>query len=131
MTPEKQRIAIAKACGAKNIRIVDMGSRIVADFPRYSHRYLPDYPNDLNAMHEAEKVIGFDEEIKGQNYRNMLFHLVSVRPLVVHASASHRAEAFLKVLGRWKDRKPQPSALCHSTVKIRDYQSAAARKESK
>lgn len=34
MTPEAQRIAIAEACGA------------------YS-KFCPDYPNDLNAMHEA------------------------------------------------------------------------------
>jgi len=67
MTSEKQRIAIAEACGWKWIRSPEqvaftagftMPDKWVIDphgtlqFPHNA----PDYLNDLNAMHEAEKL---------------------------------------------------------------------------
>jgi hypothetical protein len=44
MSP-KQRIAIAEACGWKKLSM-SLGLDL-----------MPDYPNDLNAMHDAEKVL--------------------------------------------------------------------------
>lgn len=52
MNPEAQRIAIAKACGWTHI-VFDRGwkSTDLGDF----QAKIPDYLNDLNTMHEAEK----------------------------------------------------------------------------
>jgi hypothetical protein len=102
MTQEEQRIAIAEACGWKT------GYRD----PEAWHP-LPDYLNDLNAMHEAEKVLGILER---GTYQNILGsacggireddggHFVSHRESI-HATASQRAEAFLRTIGKWKECK--------------------------
>ena len=62
---------------------------------------LPDYVLDLNAMHEAEKLVP-----NWTCYTNRLFEVVSGRSIatqslcrqVCHASASQRAEAFVLTL---------------------------------
>lgn len=69
----------------------------------------PDFLNDLNAMHEAEKSLTIDQTA------SYLAHLCSVTggalhhhgdftlgALVVRATSSQRAEAFLKTLNLWK-----------------------------
>lgn len=68
--------------------------------------YLPDYPSDLNAMHEAEKE--FWNEDKGDSSSlvgNYLAHLTKMKNgvpwLVFHATAAQRAEAFLRTLNLW------------------------------
>lgn len=53
MKPELQRIRIAKACGFDESHWLELGGGIVFG----TSGSLPDYPNDLNAMHEAEVVI--------------------------------------------------------------------------
>jgi hypothetical protein len=64
MTPEKQRIAIAKACGWRGIseqflvgynpsRPVPYEQRILGNIEEIPLDPLPDYLNDLNAMREA------------------------------------------------------------------------------
>jgi hypothetical protein len=107
MTPEQQRIAIAETCGWKPLEQTGIfGITWIVWTKGNEQKYLwqlPDYLNDLNAMHEAENVMRFDEEIKGQQYRNMLFHVVKVRPLIIHATAAQRAEAFLRTIGKWED----------------------------
>ena len=62
----------------------------------------PDYCNDLNAMHEAER--GFSNNSKW----DYLIHLHHVMKTVttaelIFATAKQRAEAFLKTIGKWKD----------------------------
>jgi len=110
MDPIKQRIAIAEACGWKPINMgslptawkhpttpanVDVGRLDVIN-----SRYLPDYLNDLNAMHEAEKVLG----------KPLCYHYVDHLPkhlegrtnfALAHATAAQRAEAFLRTLNLW------------------------------
>ena len=103
MTPEQQRIAIAEACGWRMVR---------SDFPDKSWikpdatyggigvSALPNYLEDLNAMQEAEKVLGlkYDQwtrELRGVCERE--------RRCVESATARQRAEAFLKTLYLWKD----------------------------
>ena len=67
---------------------------------------LPDYCNDLNAMHEAEKVLT-DEQSKA--YTETLWVIVKrestskTRWQLWHATADQRAEAFLKTIGKWKE----------------------------
>ena len=103
MTPEAQRIAIAEACGTL----------------RWSHALpqrvlsceVPDYLNDLNAMFEAECKFGTCIEM--QAYLENLLCVVFSEPqgdgslietwTCCHATASQRAKAFLRTIGKWED----------------------------
>lgn len=88
MTTEAKRIAIAKACGWAH-----------ADVEPFAH---PDYLNDLNAMHEAEKVA-----IRGHRdmeYRETLERVCNEGyAAIVHATAAQRAEAFGRTLNLWTE----------------------------
>jgi hypothetical protein len=110
MSPEAQRIAIAEACP----ELVEWhdgipywngcwsgfgeGNEHVAEFrPR----------TDLNAMHEAEKVLTAICEINAY-----ITHLGTVlgrgdKTLFefTHATAAQRAEAFLRTIGKWEDEQ--------------------------
>tara|TARA_R110000772_G_scaffold266171_2_gene388322 strand:+ start:2420 stop:2728 length:309 start_codon:yes stop_codon:yes gene_type:complete len=102
MSPEEQRIAIAEACGW-----TDVASNYEAYLPNAQepsdYAVIPDYLNDLTAMHEAEKVLKTNCEM--QRY---LDNLRTVCRCMVHgegtitATAAQRAEAF-RTLNRWKD----------------------------
>ena len=104
MKPEQQRIKIATACGWANIGLY--GSPIKGIKDNTHSAELPDYLNDLNAMHEAEKMlrshgpndsdsIVFDRCI---NYQENIGYNV-------FATAAQRAEAFLRTLGLWEGTK--------------------------
>jgi len=109
MTKEEQRIAIAEACGWKN---VDAGSERVWGFTT-RHKGtpsefdvcvdVPNYPFDLNAMHEAEKVLTREQE---KEYAYQLEAACCPLEYGWHATASQRAEAFLRTIGKWKEAKP-------------------------
>ena len=92
MNQEEQRIAIAEACGWKT------GYRD----PEAWHP-LPDYLNDLNAMHDAEKVLNEKQE---DIMNSTLWDIMDGRKYLWHATASQRAEAFLRTIGKWKEAKP-------------------------
>ena len=62
---------------------------------------IPDYLNDLNAIHEAEKVLNPSQE---QLYFEKL-HEVSGSLAFYRATAAQRAEAFLKTLNLWEENK--------------------------
>jgi hypothetical protein len=64
---------------------------------------LPDYCNDLNAMHEAEKIILNDLKTWRQ-YVDLIRvqSAKSVNP-IFHLTARQRAEAFLRTLGKWEE----------------------------
>jgi hypothetical protein len=94
MTPNQQRVTIAKACGYTERLWNSLGK---------PNCHLPDYLNDLNAMHEAEKTAGFHNPDKGWEYRKNLFRVVNGWDhKVFQATASQRAEAFLRTIGKWK-----------------------------
>lgn len=117
MSPEAQRIVIAEACGW-NQRLWDKDSRQRPTTPALkwfgpsgheSRRpsYLPDYLNDLNAMHEAEKTL---RDYAIGVYQDWINRIVPNSPeyvgglfAVIHASAAQRTEAFLRTLGKWID----------------------------
>lgn len=113
MTPEAQRIAIAEACGWT----LDHKGAIRADGYRSElwgkppHEALPDYLNDLNAMHEAEKVL-IDHQCK--KYRDVLVAEVigwsahENELIAIHATAAQRAEAFLRTIKKWKTNQNKP-----------------------
>ena len=65
---------------------------------------LPDYLNDLNAMHEAELVfIGEDKSPNYFDYRQQLYRVCCLSSeLAVRATAAQRSEAFLRTLNLWK-----------------------------
>ena len=107
MTPEQQRVAIAEACGWTTKHKGLWVERL------QTYAALPDYLNDLNAMHDAEKVL-FPVEVDDlygsdlvKEYGDILQHLCCGNPGgVMRATASQRAEAFLRTIGKWEEAKP-------------------------
>ena len=109
MNSMAQRIAIAEACGWVHLNPSPnywdwhhpvIGWALISE--------LPDYINDLNAMHEAEKVLT-DHQRRTFNH-----NLESVvcgncerdsedRFWVIHATAAQRAEAFLRTINKWTE----------------------------
>jgi hypothetical protein len=87
MTQEQQRVAIAEACGEDSDSIV--------------RELIPDYLNDLNAMHDAENSLTTSQMTTMSQY---LHRKIGV--LWGFATASQRAEAFLRTIGKWKEAKP-------------------------
>ena len=98
MSPEKQRIAIATACGwTADSWCLTPSGWVFADA-------VPDYLNDLNAMHEVEKVLNQMQS------RANAYHLAESEQNetwaschIWHQSAAQRAEAFLRTMGLWEE----------------------------
>jgi len=111
MTDRKLNIIIARACGWKSKEETNgepwLWQRIRKDKMIESRLEPPDYCNDLNAMHEAEKMLApknwnrFSE--KWWDYYNHL--LDGDVHKAIHATARQRAEAFLRTLGKWEEAK--------------------------
>ena len=118
MNTDKQRIAIAEACGWK----CPCGFKeafacwVRPSAMEHQTEWLPDYLVDLNAMHEAEKAkeMAFDSD-----YAYWLAH-VAVRDrglnedkldvgdgyqIALTSIAAQRAEAFLRTVGKWEKDK--------------------------
>jgi hypothetical protein len=107
MKPEQQRIAIAKVCGFTDFFTPSKFELFGKHEPESMGRdYLdvPDYPSDLNAMHEAENLL---TDAQSDRYISILDKMI-VKPkrgicyYVAHATAAQRAEAFLRSLGLWE-----------------------------
>lgn len=98
MTPEQQRIAIAQACGWTGFNPDNIPDclQYTAQAPSGKWGLIPDYLNDLNAMHEAEKVLDSEQWHK---YASLIGR--HDYKLLLHATAAHRAEAFLRTIGKW------------------------------
>ena len=92
MTPEQQRIAIAEACGWRHIKGKKRWNAPTGGWDYLSS--LPNYIDDLNAMNEAEKVLTYEQF--DEYYVQLSMKMV--RPF--HATASQRAEAFLRTIGK-------------------------------
>lgn len=107
MTEDKQRIAIAKLCGWK---IEQEPNAVTGRQGRYrtpdgfTVLRLSNYCHDLNAMHEAEKVLD-PHPMEGEvaNYHNWITTICGSIEAAVSATARQRAEAFLRALNLWKD----------------------------
>jgi hypothetical protein len=96
MNPEKQRIAIAEACG-KNVEMYENGIERFLQFCYNSK--IPDYLNDLNAMHDAEKMLEVEDN---HAYGCYCIELYEKYGNTVSLAAAQRAEAFLRTLNLWK-----------------------------
>lgn len=111
MNDLEQEIAIAKACGWEHTKTVNnpdpsaygrhpiYTADVTWDLP------LPDYLNDLNAMHEAETALS--EVQFGDYFDELESQMPFARPQhkrrhVCSATARQRAEALLKTLNLWK-----------------------------
>ena len=96
MTPEHQRIAIAEACGWTTKHKGLWVERL------QTYAALPNYLNDLNAMHELEGILT-NEQI--EVYCSFLQKPQWGIWWGIHATASQRAEAFLRTIGKWEEAK--------------------------
>ena len=106
MNPEQQRIAIAEACGRVQ-RPDGFWFPIGKD---YGSAGIPNYLTDLNAMHEAEKVL--DPKGKDCGYEYWLRTVCHIPEresakgrYFYRATAAQRAEAFLRTIGKWEESK--------------------------
>ena len=117
MSEEEQRIAIAEACGWTKT----WAEKGTGQMEFHSHPVpLPDYLNDLNAMHEAvayAKTQYNDPESDGLLFCEATY-IMTLNVLldrnhwdcefcIVEATAAQRAEAFLKTIGQYKGSKPE------------------------
>ena len=106
MRYEQQRIAIAEACGWKETEAWLDGRRCFerADSNAgWDFDSLPDYLNDLNAMHEAEKTL---TDKAHEEFRLNLYDVIGDDSrLIVSSTASQRAEAFLRTIGKCEESK--------------------------
>jgi hypothetical protein len=107
MTPKQQRIAIAEACGWTGISDWGAGG-INGKHPKEPWtEVIPDYLNDLNAIHSAvlQKFNGPAHEgwafIDNLRVACGIPHRSACMALVC-ATAAQRAEAFLRTLNLWK-----------------------------
>jgi len=108
MTPQAQRIVIAEACGWGFVPSGDDASGRA--FPEswihedggevFDVKDLPNYPADLNALHEAEEslnsiqALGYVDELN--KLTTWMKHITPYE--MIHATAAQRAEAFLRFL---------------------------------
>ena len=98
MKLKKQRIAIAEACGWKVRENAHLAKPQGGEWQYMDE--IPDYLNDLNAMHEAERTMG-DPQLWDE-YQSYLSDAMRNIGWIYHATAAQRAEAFLKTLNLWK-----------------------------
>ena len=118
MSPEAQRIAIAEACGWTWIEEDYTYYGFTCVIPMKRKRWtppnggkptldIPDYLNDLNAMHEAEKALtadqarAYDKEQQKIGFRERLAGAF----WMWHLPANWKAEAFLRTIGKWEASK--------------------------
>lgn len=95
MTDKQINAAIAEACGWKPD---NRGFGWLSPHGYYAPN--PDYCADLNAMHEAEKVLA-PIDLGCMSY--WLSIILPKNAELFHATARQRAEAFLRTLGKWEE----------------------------
>ena len=120
MNPEKQRIAIAEACGGA-FKPCECGHPRCKGTEMRWHwpddtitNDCPDYPNSLDAMHEAVDAKWKADPYFGMSFAIKLTEVVTgltysaqiaaeCLEYMITATAAQRAEAFLKTLGLWEE----------------------------
>jgi len=110
MTNEQINAAIAEACGWTQIKQERngkfTGKKPYENSSTHIGFYVPDYCADLNAMHEAEKVLTKKQVREYQTYMyDMACEIDNTygRWMPYSATAAYRAEAFLRTLGKWEE----------------------------
>lgn len=118
----KQTVAIAEYCGYQNVVPVswpsdeesdeDSDLLVWGDVPialreatlrevGSTRIEVPYYPNNLNAMHEAENTL--KDTIAWHSYWQMLVLVCEPSKEYWRATAAQRAEAFLRTIGKWEE----------------------------
>lgn len=95
MTPEKQRITIAEACGWQYVNFNYILQGVWQNVGSF-----PDYLNDLNACHEMEKLLV--DAFERRKYYQTLDEITGDQWATIVATAAQRCEAFLKTVNLWK-----------------------------
>lgn len=119
MSPKQQQIAIAKACNWKQVtwdnKPEEIWEQITPFYCVSAESKLPDYLNDLNAMHQAEKVLTQEQMIDYSRYvgKTITSHLPASRAAwmdfkLIHVTAAQKSKAFLQTLGLWTESPTQP-----------------------
>ena len=104
MTDDEMRIAIAEACGWKPYKpITHDGWPLLMTPPKKPNKEgwletIPDYLNDLNAMHEAEKTFA-DDDVIAEKYWLALYDATEHTRWPYDATARQRCIAYLKTKG--------------------------------
>lgn len=120
MTPEQQQIAIAEVCGWTQCEYVE-SLKLAKGIPPLNNsiKYgtyengmaqLPNYLGDLNACHEMEKVLDYEQCEAFSNTVADIVHSVNREKdyafpwafARIHSTAAQRCEAFLRTLGLWQ-----------------------------
>lgn len=103
MTDDQINAAIAQACGWMDIEECPCGFKPRGNPPWYSahKKHIPNYCGDLNAMHDAEEMLG--SEALFEAYYLKLYDVTQSTLWPIRATARHRAEAFLRTLGKWEE----------------------------
>lgn len=120
MSDQEIRIAIAEACGWKFLGTFDIGMEAINPEGKkvsqglafswqvlLAHSNVPDYLNDLNAMHEAVKSLRPETANEWADELTKIT-LLGANPHWTHwyhlanATARQRSEAFLRTLNLWK-----------------------------
>lgn len=123
MTPERMRAKIAEVCGWEVWEGVENRPSLAKPRDKKQRDYwiscgcsvvnkpnervtgiIPDYLNDLNAMHDAEPVLGTKQSLQWHRYVDWLINLCADSANTpIDASADQRAEAFLRTLNLWEN----------------------------
>ena len=114
LTDEELRITLAgllgwreqkafKFEGATHYDPADSASQKVYQlYPDGTPAFLPDWPSDLNAVHEAEKALGFHDAGKFGVFNKKAYEywkqLKNIEPYRLYATARQRTEALVEVL---------------------------------
>jgi len=103
MTDEQINRAIAEACGWKWVQSYQWTDSNGLNAFSWD---IPNYCSDLNAMHEAEKVLTKEQVREYQCFMYDMaceIHTTHGRWMPYSATARYRAEAFLRALGKWEE----------------------------
>lgn len=101
MTDEQINKAIAEACGWNDQPVVRTNKRGAVWVTES-----PDYCDDLNAMHEAEKsIFPYYATVYSNKLAKVTGAEMSDDTDYFCATSRQRAEAFLRALGKWEEAK--------------------------
>ena len=120
MTDQQINTAIAEACGFESVEFDSSKpwswpSGIVTRFTGTPSECrvrvgVPNYCHDLNAMHEAEKILNekqqvwYLQELTQVRYKDGVSGMLGCMiDKTTFATARQRAEAFLRTIGKWRD----------------------------
>ena len=125
MKEEKQRIAIAEICGLFRLAPLKRTTRKGNDDPNgvklwycvenfggaKEYAEVPFYLSCLNAMHKAVSIFDYDQADEFDDHlcdickraNDLADNPTPWRFAVTNATAKQRAEAFLRVFGKWEE----------------------------